>query len=96
MGVLRALVILFGAEYVRVIGEERQGQMELPLTDRRCNSGAIMRRLERSEVIAARFRLNDDSVVCDWQNAHLLPQVSLVSAAMGAKIISGSQAASGG
>jgi membrane protein len=26
-----ALVILFGAEYVRVLGEERQGQMELPL-----------------------------------------------------------------
>lgn len=26
-----ALVILFGAEYVRVIGEERQGQKELPL-----------------------------------------------------------------
>jgi membrane protein len=26
-----ALVILFGAEYVRVIGEERQQQMELPL-----------------------------------------------------------------
>jgi membrane protein len=28
-----ALVILFGAEYVRVIGEERQGQKELPLED---------------------------------------------------------------
>ncbi|MCC7084485.1 MAG: YihY/virulence factor BrkB family protein [Pirellulales bacterium] len=26
-----ALVVLFGAEYVRVIGEERQGQKELPL-----------------------------------------------------------------
>ena len=26
-----ALVVLFGAEYVRVLGEERQGQMELPL-----------------------------------------------------------------
>ena len=26
-----ALVVLFGAEYVRVISEERQGQMELPL-----------------------------------------------------------------
>ena len=28
-----SLVILFGAEYVRVMGEERQGQMELPLED---------------------------------------------------------------